>query len=82
MRSLIGTVVSNKPSQTAIVRVDSVRESRLYRKKYKVSRKIAVHDPEDKAVVGTLVRITEIPPISKTKHFLLSEVLTEEKAKK
>jgi small subunit ribosomal protein S17 len=77
MRNLIGTVVSVGSAQTAIVRVDRVKEHPLYRKKYQVSRRLAVHDPESQARLGARVRITETRPISRTKHFILSEVLTE-----
>jgi small subunit ribosomal protein S17 len=77
MRNLIGTVVSVGSAQTAIVRVDRVKEHPLYRKKYQVSRRLAVHDPESQARLGARVRIAETRPISRTKHFILSEVLTE-----
>ena len=75
MRSLIGVVVSAKSAQTAIVRIDRVKEHPIYRKKFRMSTRVAVHDPEGLAREGAKVRITETRPVSKTKHFILSEIL-------
>jgi small subunit ribosomal protein S17 len=57
--------------KTAVVRVDRVVVHPKYRKRYKISKKFLVHDPENKAKVGTQVTIKETRPISKTKRWIL-----------
>ena len=79
-RSLRGSVVSVAGEQTAIIRTEGVREHPLYRKKFKVSRRLAAHDPGNRARVGQVVVITETRPISRTKRFILSEVVSEPSA--
>lgn len=70
-RHLIGTVVKTSMQKTAVVRVDRVVVHPKYRKRYKISKKFLVHDPENKAKVGTQVTIKETRPISKTKRWIL-----------
>lgn len=71
-KQLIGTVVSNKMADSVVVKIDSIRTSRLYRKKYKVSKKINAHDGENKYVVGDIVNIESCRPISKTKRHIVT----------
>jgi len=68
-KQLIGTIVSNKMSDTVTVKIDSVRTSRLYRKKYTVSKKINADCKDRKYEIGDIVSIVSIRPISKTKSF-------------
>lgn len=70
-RHLIGTVVKTSMQKTAVVRVDRVVVHPKYRKRYKISKKFLVHDPENKAKIGTQVTIKETRPISKTKRWIL-----------
>ena len=66
-RVLRGTVVSDKPDKTVIVRVDRQVRHPLYKKIVRRSKKFAVHDPENKCRQGEAVRIRECSPVSKTK---------------
>ena len=72
-----GTVVSDKGDKTVIVAVVSAKRHRLYRKVLRRTKRYAVHDPENRATTGDLVRIEECRPISKTKRWRLVDVLTE-----
>jgi small subunit ribosomal protein S17 len=72
-----GTVVSDKGDKTVIVAVVSAKRHRLYRKVLRRTKHYAVHDPENRATTGDLVRIEECRPISKTKRWRLVDVLTE-----
>ncbi len=64
-----GIVVSNKMDKTAVVRVDRMVPHKKYEKRYRVSKKFAVHDEHNQAQVGDIVTITEIRPMSKTKRW-------------
>lgn len=72
-RQLSGTVVSDKPNQTVIVAIERQIMHPVYKKPYKVTKRIAAHDPENKHKVGETVTISETRPLSKTKRFKVLE---------
>ena len=69
--TLKGTVVSDKMDKTIIVLVERIKEHRQYKKRYKVSKKYKVHDPEKKYHTGDKVLIQECKPISKDKRWIV-----------
>ena len=73
----VGVVVSDKSDRTIVVVVERATRHRLYNKVIRRTKKYHVHDPENSATMGDLVRIEECRPISKTKHWRLTAVLTE-----
>lgn len=75
LRERRGIVVSDGMEKTIVVRVDTVRPDRSYRKIVRRSRKLHAHDERNEAKVGDLVRIVETRPISKTKSWRLAEVI-------
>jgi len=62
-----GTVVSDKPDKTIIVKVERRIVHPVYKKIIKRSKKFAAHDAENKHKTGDVVRIRECSPISKSK---------------
>ena len=74
-RELIGKVVSNKCDKTITVLVETYKVNSKYGKRVKYSKKYAVHDENNAAATGDIVRIAETRPLSKTKHFRLVEVV-------
>ena len=76
-KARVGVVVSDVNDQTVVVAVERASRHRLYRKVIRQTKKYHVHDPENQATRGDLVRIEECRPISKLKRFRLVEVLTE-----
>ena len=77
-RSFQGVVVSAKQTKTCIVRVDRTVEHVKYGKRYNVSKKFAVHDPEQSAKEGMTVEFEQCRPLSKTKRWKLLKVVTKE----
>ncbi len=73
----VGTVVSDRGDKTIVVSIERASRHRLYRKVIRRTKKYHVHDAENVATVGDLVRIEECRPVSKTKSWQLVEVLTE-----
>jgi len=73
-KTRIGEVVSNRMDQTAIVSVTRKYKHKLYGKYIKRSKKYIAHDPENKTKIGSLVTITEIRPLSKTKRWLITNI--------
>ena len=71
----VGTVVSDKMDKTIVVSVDTFDIDRIYQKRVKKSTKFHVHDEKNAAKVGDTVKFMETRPLSKTKSFVLVEVL-------
>lgn len=69
IKTLTGKVVSELADKTITVVIDRVKTHPIYRKKYNVSKKYRVHDPENKYHVGDVVDITSSRPISKNKYY-------------
>ena len=72
---LVGKVVSDKAEKTITVLVETYKKDPLYGKRVKYSKKYAAHDEKNEAKVGDTVRIAEVRPLSKTKHFRLVEIV-------
>lgn len=72
-----GVVVSDRGDKTVVVSIERASRHRLYRKVIRRTKRYHVHDAENAATTGDLVRIEECRPISRTKRWRLIEVLTE-----
>jgi small subunit ribosomal protein S17 len=76
-KRLVGTVVSTKMQKTAVVEVQRVFRHPLYHKVVRAAKTYKAHD-ELGATPGDRVRIVESKPISKTKHWVIEEILRVE----
>lgn len=74
---LTGAVVSNKMDKTVVVRVARSYRHPLYGKVVKVHKKYHAHDENNSCQEGDEVRILETRPLSKTKHWVVIENLTQ-----
>jgi small subunit ribosomal protein S17 len=70
-----GVVVSDKADKTIKVRIDVVRQHRMYKKIVRASSTLHAHDENNEAHVGDTVRVVESRPISRTKRWRLTEIL-------
>lgn len=75
-RVVEGIVVSDKMQSTVVVRRDYVRYVPKYERYKKCSSRIPAHNPECmQAHTGDRVKIAECRPLSKTKNFVIVEVM-------
>lgn len=74
IKELTGKVVSAKMQSTIVVEVPRVREDRIYSKRFTVQKRYYVHDAENIATEGDIVRIRETRPLSKLKRWELLQV--------
>ncbi|MDR3157278.1 MAG: 30S ribosomal protein S17 [Lactobacillales bacterium] len=72
-----GRVVSDKMDKTITVLVETKKNHPIYGKRMKYSKKYKVHDEENAAKTGDVVRIMETKPLSATKRFRLLEIVEE-----
>ncbi|MEM6997445.1 MAG: 30S ribosomal protein S17 [Patescibacteria group bacterium] len=77
-KTLQGTVVADTLDKTITVRVDTSKTHPLYKKSYSTSKKYAVHDEANKAVINDIVIIEECRPVSKRKSWALKEITGRE----
>ena len=73
-KHLVGTVKSDKNTNTAIVDVVRFKVHPKYLKRIKVNTSFAAHNVLG-AKLGNRVRIEETKPISKTKHWEITKIL-------
>ena len=74
-----GHVVSDKMDKTVVVGIDQLTKHPLYGKYLNRRVKYVAHDENNECGAGDRVRIVECRPISKSKRWIVKEVL--EKAK-
>ncbi len=72
---LTGVVVSDKAAKTIVVRTQTHKTHPIYRKRYLVTKRYAVHDEKNEARVGDKVNIQETRPLSATKRFKLEKIV-------
>jgi len=72
MRVKKGIVTSNKQEKTLVVTVHSYKTHPKYGKKYRVSKKFHVHNPENQEYkMGDEVTFEETRPLSKLKRWII-----------
>ena len=71
----LGTVVSDKGDKTIVVKVDTIKAHRRYKKVVRRSKRFHAHDEQNAAKLGDVVKIIETRPISKTKNWRLAEIV-------
>ena len=74
-QTLQGIVVSDKMEKTIIVAVEYTRPHPLYKKAMKRTSKFAAHDEQNLCKIGDIVRIEETRPLSKTKRWIVREII-------
>jgi small subunit ribosomal protein S17 len=70
-----GTVVSAAADKTIVVRVDVVKVHPRYKKVVRRSTRLHVHDEENQAKPGDVVRVIETRPLSRLKRWRLQEIV-------
>ena len=74
-RSVTGKVISVKMDKTIVVQVERKVKHALYGKYMRRFSKMYAHDAENSCNVGDLVLIQQSRPLSKTKHWVLVNIL-------
>lgn len=76
-RLVVGKVISNKMDKTIVVQVERKVKHPLYGKYVKRYSKMYAHDNNNQCKIGDLVEIQQCRPLSKTKHWVLLNILNE-----
>lgn len=75
-RIMVGKVVSDKMQKTVVVLVERTVKHPKYGKIMKRRTKLHAHDENQLGKIGNIVKIRESRPISKTKCWVLVEVIS------
>ena len=75
---LVGKVVSDKSKKTVVVERDVIKKVSKYKRMARGRSRIQAHNPDEiGAKVGDRVRIGETRKISKTKSWIVIEILSK-----
>lgn len=73
----VGQVVSDKMDKTVVVAVESRVPHPKYGKIMVRTRRFKAHDEENKCKTGDQVKIRETRPLSRTKHWIVADILNQ-----
>lgn len=76
-RTLVGKVVSDKRAKTVTVLVERRVTHELYGKIVSLSSKYHAHDEDNQYQLGDVIEITESRPLSKTKNWVATRLVTK-----
>ena len=78
-RVVTGRVVSNKMDKTIVVLIERKERHPVYGKYVKKSTKLHVHDEKNECQEGDLVSVCESRPLSKSKSWVLTNIVERAK---
>lgn len=73
---LVGKVVSTKMQDTVVVQVSTTHRHKLYKKRIQRDKKLKVDSQRMSVKEGDMVKIQEIRPQSRDKHFKIKEIIS------
>ena len=76
VKERIGQVVSDKMDKTVVVAVETRVQHPKYGKIMVRTQRYKAHDEENTCKVGDRVKISETRPLSKTKRWVIADILS------
>lgn len=76
-KRLVGRVISDKMEKTVVVEIEINKQHRIYKKVLRTTKKVYAHDESNAIEVGSVVRLVESKPISKTKRWVVETVIQD-----
>ncbi len=75
VKERVGEVVSDKMNKTVVVAIENRSPHPKYGKIVVRTKKYKAHDEENQCKIGDRVRIIETRPLSKTKRWMVEEII-------
>ncbi len=75
VKERVGMVVSDKMNKTVVVAIENRSPHPKYGKIVVKTKKYKAHDEENKCKQGDRVKIRETRPLSRTKRWMVAEIL-------
>jgi small subunit ribosomal protein S17 len=76
VKERVGLVVSNKMDKTVVVAVENRAPHPKYRKIMVRTKRYKAHDEQNKCQEGDRVRIQETRPLSRTKRWVVTDIIS------
>jgi len=80
-RFMKGVVVAAKSAKTVAISVERVFQHPTYKKIIRRKKKYLVHDETNRCKLGDLVSVKQVRPISKSKRWIVVEIIESDKEK-
>jgi small subunit ribosomal protein S17 len=77
-KPIIGTVIKKSGEKTISVLINRKVKHPIYGKQMTKSKKLLVHDIDNKGIVGQEIAIIPTKPISKSKHYTVFSAKSKE----
>lgn len=77
VKERVGVVVSDKMDKTVVVAIENRAPHPKYGKIVVKTKRYKAHDEENTCHTGDRVRISETRPLSRTKRWIVAEILTK-----
>jgi small subunit ribosomal protein S17 len=77
VKERVGVVVSDKMDKTVVVAIENRAPHPKYGKIVVKTKRYKAHDEENTCHTGDRVRISETRPMSRTKRWIVAEILTK-----
>lgn len=78
-KTRVGRVTSDAMDKTIVVAVERTETHPVYGRRIKRTKRMKAHDEKNECRVGDRVRVVETRPLSKEKHWMVTEVLERAK---
>ncbi len=75
VKERVGVVVSNKMDKTVVVAIENRTRHPKYQKIVVKTKKYKAHDEDNQCQEGDRVRIQETRPLSRTKRWIVTQIL-------
>ena len=79
VKERVGLVVSDKMDKTVVVAIENRSPHPKYGKIVVRTKRYKAHDEENKCREGDRVRISETRPLSRTKRWVVAEIISSSK---
>lgn len=80
VKERVGVVVSDKMDKTVVVAIENRSPHPKYKKIVVNTKRYKAHDEENQCKTGDRVRIRETRPMSKTKRWVIAEIINLQRA--
>lgn len=77
VKERVGVVVSDKMDKTVVVAIENRSPHPKYKKIIVKTKRYKAHDEENQCKQGDRVRIQETRPMSKTKRWVVAEIIKD-----
>ncbi|KAK9798602.1 hypothetical protein WJX73_006918 [Symbiochloris irregularis] len=73
MSTFVGKVISNRMQKSVLVAINYMKKIPKYKVSIRRTTKLMAHDEKDTCNIGDTVRVHKCRPLSKRKHFTVTE---------